>query len=71
MRYSDKDCIVIGFDDDRVHLTSVILMNGKSGLKKRLQGICGKKEMTIYHVNFANKTCKEAGSRLYPSAQLL
>lgn len=61
MRYSDKDCIVIGFDDDRVHLTSVILMNGKSGLKKRLQGICGKKEMTIYHVNFANKTCKEAG----------
>ena len=61
MRYSDKDCIVIGFDDDRVHLTSVILMNGKSGLKKRLQGICGKKKMTIYHVNFANKTCKEAG----------
>lgn len=61
MRYSDKDCIVIGFDDDRVHLTSVILMNGKSGLKKRLHGICGKKEMTIYHVNFANKTCKEVG----------
>lgn len=61
MRYSDKDCIVIGFDDDRVHLTSVILMNGKSGLKKMLQGIHGKKEMTIYHVNFADKTCIDVG----------
>lgn len=61
MRYSDKDCIVIGFDDDRVHLTSVILMNGKSGLKKMLQGIRGKKEMEIYHVNFAEKTCIDVG----------
>ena len=61
MGYSDKDCIVIGFDEDRVHLTSVILMSGKSGLKKMLQGICGKKEMEIYHVNFADKTCIEAG----------
>lgn len=61
MRYSDKDCIVIGFDEDRVHLTSVILMSGKSGLKKMLQGISGKKEMEIYHVNFADKTCIEAG----------
>lgn len=61
MRYSDKDCIVIGFDDDRVHLTSVILMSGKNGLKKMLRGISGKKEMEIYHVNFADKTCIEAG----------
>ena len=61
MRYSDKDCIVIGFDEDRVHLTSVILMNGKSGLKKMIQGISGKKEMEIYHINFADKTCIEAG----------
>lgn len=61
MRYSEKDCIVIGFDDDRVHLTSVILMNGKSGLKKKLQGIRGKKEMTIFHVNFADKTCIDVG----------
>lgn len=61
MRYSEKDCIVIGFDDDRVHLTSVILMNGKSGLKKILQGIRGKKEMTIFHVNFADKTCIDVG----------
>lgn len=61
MRYSDKDCIVIGFDEDRVHLTSVILMSGKSGLKKMIQGISGKKEMEIYHVNFADKTCIEAG----------
>ena len=58
MRYSDKDCIVIGFDEDRVHLTSVILMNGKSGLKKMIQGISGKKEMEIYHINFADKTCR-------------
>lgn len=61
MRYSDKDCIVIGFDEDRVHLTSVILMSGKSGLKKMIQGISGKKEMEIYHINFADKTCIEAG----------
>ncbi|HIY02996.1 MAG TPA: AAA family ATPase [Candidatus Blautia faecipullorum] len=61
MRYSDKDCIVIGFDEDRGHLTSVILMSGKSGLRKMLQGISGKKEMEIYHVNFADKTCMEAG----------
>ena len=61
MRYSDKDCIVIGFDDDRVHLTSVILMSGKSGLKKMIRGISGRKEMEIYHVNFADKTCIEAG----------
>ena len=61
MRYSDKDCIVIGFDEDRVHLTSVILMSGKTGLKKMLQGISGKKEMEIYHVNFADKICIEAG----------
>ena len=60
MRYSDKDCIVIGFDEDRVHLTSVILMSGKSGLKKMIQGINGKKEMEIYHINFADKTCIEA-----------
>ena len=59
MRYSDKDCIVIGFDEDRVHLTSVILMSGKSGLKKMIQGISGKKEMEIYHINFADKTCIE------------
>ena len=38
MRYSDKDCIVIGFNEDLVHLTSVILMDGKSGLKKKIQG---------------------------------
>ena len=37
MRYSDKDCIVIGFNEDLVHLTSVILMDGKSGLKKKIQ----------------------------------
>lgn len=61
MRYSDKDCIVIGFDEDRVHLTSVILMSGRSGLKKMIQGISGKKEMEIYHINFANKTCIEVG----------
>ena len=61
MRYSDKDCIVIGFDEDRVHLTSVILMSGKSGLKKMIQGISGKKEMEIYHINFADKTCIETG----------
>lgn len=60
MRYSDKDCIVIGFDEDRVHLTSVILMSGKSGLKKMIQGISGKKEMEIYHINFADKTFIEA-----------
>ena len=59
MRYSDKDCIVIGFDEDRVHLTSVILMSGKSGLKKMIQGISRKKEMEIYHINFADKTCIE------------
>ena len=61
MRYSDKDCIVIGFDEDRVHLTSVILMSGKSGLKKMIQGISGKKEREIYHINCADKTCIEAG----------
>lgn len=61
MRYSDKDCIVIGFDDDMVHLTSVILMNGRSGLKKKIQGIRGKNKMTIYHVNFGNKTCIDVG----------
>lgn len=59
MRYSDKDCIVIGFDEDRVHLTSVILMSGKSGLKKMIQGISRKKKMEIYHINFADKTCIE------------
>ena len=59
MRYSDKDCIVIGFDEDRVHLTSVILMSGKSGLKKMIQGISRKREMEIYHINFADKTCIE------------
>lgn len=61
MRYSDKDCIVIGFDDDMVHLTSVILMNGRSGLRKKIQGIRGKNKMTIYHVNFGNKTCIDVG----------
>ena len=66
MGYSDKDCIVIGFDEDRVHLTSVILMSGKSGLKKMIQGISGKKEMEIYHVNFAYKTCIEAGRMSLP-----
>lgn len=66
MGYSDKDCIVIGFDEDRVHLTSVILMSGKSGLKKMIQGISGKKEMEIYHVNFADKTCIEVGSVSLP-----
>lgn len=61
MRYSDKDCIVIGFNDDLVHLTSVILMDGRSGLKKKIQGIRGKNKMTIYHVNFADKTCIDVG----------
>ena len=61
MRYSDKDCIVIGFNEDLVHLTSVILMDGKSGLKKKIQGIRGKNKMTIYHVNFADKTCIDVG----------
>lgn len=36
MRYSDKDCIVIGFDGDRAHMTPVIRMNGECGLKKIL-----------------------------------
>lgn len=61
MRYSDKDCIVIGFDEDQVHLTSVIQMDGRSGLKKMIQAIRGKKEMAIYHVNFADKTCVDVG----------
>lgn len=61
MRYSDKDCIVIGFDGDQVHLTSVIPMDGRSGLKKMIQAIRGKKEMEIYHVNFADKTCVDVG----------
>ena len=61
MRYSDKDCIVIGFNDDLVHLTPVILMDGRSGLKKKIQGIRGKNKMTIYHVNFADKTCIDVG----------
>ena len=61
MTYSHKDCIAIGFDGDSVHLTPVILMDGRGGLKKMLQGIRGKKVMTIYHVNFAEKTCVDAG----------
>lgn len=35
-------------------------MSGKSGLKKMIRGISGKKEKEIYHVNFADKTCIEA-----------
>lgn len=66
VRYSDKDCIVIGFDEDRVHLTAVILMSGKSGLKKTLQGISGKKQMELYHVNFMDKTCTEVGCVILP-----
>lgn len=61
MRYSDKDCIVIGFDGDRAHMTPVIQMNGECGLKKILQKISGKKEMEIYHVNFSDKTCIDVG----------
>ena len=54
MRYTDKDCIVIGFDGDRAHMTPIIRMTGECGLKKILQKISGKKEMEIYHVNFAD-----------------
>lgn len=61
MRYSDKDCIVIGFDGDRAHMTPIIRMTGECGLKKILQKISGKKEMEIYHVNFADKTCIDIG----------
>lgn len=61
MRYSDKDYIAVGFDDDRIHITPVILMNGEGGLKKILQGICGKENMVIYHVNFTDKTCIDVG----------
>lgn len=61
MRYSDKDCIAIGFDGDRVHMAPVIRMNGECGLKKRLQSISGKKDIEIYHVNFADKTWAEVG----------
>ena len=42
MEYSDKDWIVIGFDTDCNHLTPIIQMSGRSGLKKRIQGISGK-----------------------------
>ena len=48
MRYSDKDCIVIGFDGDRAHMTPIIRMTGECGLKKILQKISGKNEMEIY-----------------------
>ena len=61
MRYSDKDWIAIGFDDDRVHITPIILMSAGSGLKKMLRGISEKKEMTIYHISFADKTCVDVG----------
>lgn len=61
MRYSDKDYIAVGFDDDRIHITPVILMNGRGGLKKILQGISGKENMVIYHVNFTDKTCIDVG----------
>lgn len=62
MEYSDKDWIVIGFDADCNHLTPIIQMSGRSGLKKRIQGISGKRTMTIYHVNFDNKTCINTGN---------
>ena len=62
MEYSDKDWIVIGFDTDCNHLTPIIQMSGRSGLKKRIQGISGKRTMTIYHVNFDNKTCINTGN---------
>lgn len=61
MRYSEKDYIAIGFDGDRTNITPVILMNGNSGLKKVLHGISVKKNMEIYHVNFADKICIEEG----------
>lgn len=61
MRYSDKDFIAIGFDDDRIHITPVILMNSESALKKMLQGISGKKNMAVYHVNFSDKNCIDVG----------
>ena len=61
MRYSEKDSIAIGFDGDRTNITPVILMNGNSGLKKVLHGISAKKNMEIYHVNFADKICIEEG----------
>lgn len=66
MRYSNKDFIAIGFDDDSVHITPVILMNGESGLKKMIQSISGKKNMAIYHVNFADKTCVDVGNVSLP-----
>ena len=61
MRYSEKDYIAIGFDGVRTNITPVILMNGNSGLKKVLHGISAKKNMEIYHVNFADKICIEEG----------
>lgn len=66
MRYSDKDYIVIGFDDDCVRITPIIRMNGESGLKKMFRGISGKKKMTIYHVNFSDKTCVAVGNVSLP-----
>ena len=61
MRYSDKDYIAIGFDGDRIHMAPVIRMDGEYGLKKRIQGINGKTNMEIYHLNFADKTCIAIG----------
>lgn len=66
MGYSDKDWIVIGFENDRVNITPIIQMSGRSGLKKMIQGISGKRNMTIYHVNFENKTCIDVGNITIP-----
>lgn len=62
MGYSDRDWIVIGFDGDCVNLSPIIQMSGRSGLKKMLRGISDKRTMTIYHVNFESKTCRDVGT---------
>lgn len=55
--YTEKDLIVMGFDQDMLHLTAVLRMDSRGGLEKRIRGIAGKREMTLYHVNLADKTC--------------
>lgn len=66
MIYTDKDWIALKFDHNIESMHIIIQMNGESGLRKSIRGICGIDNIEICHVNLESKACIDIGEMNLP-----
>lgn len=66
MRNLNREWIAVGFDNDEINMIPVIKMSGTNGLKKEIKGICNVRQISIFHLNFNDRSARKVGIISWP-----